>query len=249
MFPRSPSFLALALFGGMLLSQHADAGIVLSGTRLVFDGTKREASTNARNTSDVPYVVQAWVEAQDGSTDTPFFVTPALSRIDGEREGLLRVLRVNDTLPEDRESMYWLNVKEIPKIDKRDNVLQIAVRTRIKIFYRPAGLKNAPRGAAMLDWKIVRNAKIGKCALAVKNNSAYYVTLSDIAVGYGSNAPEKLKISAIAPLSGQDWSLPSCAQSIQLSYSVVNDFGATEEIPPIQVNLTSNEQSESSASH
>ncbi len=233
----------------MLLSQHADAGIVLSGTRLVFDGTKREASTNAQNASDVPYVVQAWVEAQDGSTDTPFFVTPALSRIDGKREGLLRVLKVRDTLPKDRESMYWLNVKEIPKADNRDNVLQIAIRTRIKLFYRPPGLNPDQRGPAMLQWNIARNDKTGACDLTVKNTSAYYSTFSGLTVEYGNNSQNKLNIGAVAPFSTHDWSLPRCEDNIRLTYSIVNDFGATEDIPTIRVNFKSDKQRESSASH
>lgn len=37
-------------------------------------------------------------------------------------------------LPVDRESVFWLNVKEIPKKSAEENVLQIAVRSRIKLF-------------------------------------------------------------------------------------------------------------------
>jgi fimbrial chaperone protein len=232
----------------MLFNQPADAGIVLSGTRLIFDGAKREVSVNAQNTSDDPYVVQAWVEAQEGSSDTPFFVTPAISRIDGKREGLLRVLKVGNALPGDRESMYWLNVKEIPKMDNRDNVLQIAIRTRIKLFYRPDSIKSKPRGADMLEWSVVKDDVGGKCSLKVENTSAYYSIFSDLAVDYGNGIKDKLGIGPVEPLSTRQWSLPRCKDAIQVTYAIVNDFGATVDIPSFHVNLNRNKQRESDTS-
>ncbi|WP_180821372.1 fimbria/pilus periplasmic chaperone, partial [Vibrio parahaemolyticus] len=43
-------------------------------------------------------------------------------------------------LPQDRESVYYFNLREIPPRSKEANVLQIALQTRIKLFYRPKAL-------------------------------------------------------------------------------------------------------------
>jgi fimbrial chaperone protein len=49
----------------------------------------------------------------------------------------------NNQLPQDRESLFWMNVKAIPSMDKSklsDNTLQLAIISRIKLYYRPAKL-------------------------------------------------------------------------------------------------------------
>ncbi|MGM1329379.1 fimbrial biogenesis chaperone, partial [Klebsiella michiganensis] len=63
---------------------------------------------------------------------------------------ILRIVRTGGSLPEDRESVFWLNVKSIPATDDsvpNNNVLQVVVKSRLKIFYRPAGLEGQPETA------------------------------------------------------------------------------------------------------
>lgn len=43
-------------------------------------------------------------------------------------------------LAQDKESLYYFNLREIPPKTDKANTLQIALQTRIKLFYRPAGL-------------------------------------------------------------------------------------------------------------
>jgi P pilus assembly chaperone PapD len=57
-------------------------------------------------------------------------------------------VRTGGSLPEDRESVFWLNVKSIPATDDsvpHNNVLQVVVKSRLKLFYRPAGLEGSRR--------------------------------------------------------------------------------------------------------
>lgn len=44
-------------------------------------------------------------------------------------------------LPADRESIFYFNVREIPPKSNKANTLQIALQTRIKLFWRPKALK------------------------------------------------------------------------------------------------------------
>jgi P pilus assembly chaperone PapD len=59
----------------------------------------------------------------------------------GQKENTLRIIdATNNQLPQDRESLFWMNVKAIPSMDKSklsDNTLQLAIISRIKLYYRP----------------------------------------------------------------------------------------------------------------
>ncbi len=85
-------------------------------------------------------------------------------------------------LPKDRESVFWFNVLEVPPKPDADKVanqslLQLAFRTRIKLFYRPEGLNGLPSDApAALKWSWATSA--GKTALRVANPTPYHVSFS-----------------------------------------------------------------------
>ncbi|HHT2327683.1 TPA: fimbrial biogenesis chaperone, partial [Enterobacter hormaechei] len=54
--------LAMALLSLTLTS--ASAGVVIGGTRIIFDGAKKEASISITNPDDVPYLIQSWIDVQ-----------------------------------------------------------------------------------------------------------------------------------------------------------------------------------------
>ncbi|STI86148.1 periplasmic pilus chaperone family protein [Escherichia coli] len=66
----------------------------------------------------------------------------------GKKENTLRIINAtNHQLPGDRESLFWVNVKAIPAMEKdqkNENTLQLAIISRIKMFYRPTNLAMAP---------------------------------------------------------------------------------------------------------
>lgn len=83
-----------------------------------------------------------------------------------------------EALLEDKESVFWLKVLEIPPAaDPSVNSLQIAFRTRIKLFYRPAFMQGeANLSVSQLTWQY-QNQR-----LILNNRSPFYVTLSSIGV-------------------------------------------------------------------
>ncbi|MBP5076241.1 fimbria/pilus periplasmic chaperone [Pseudomonas chlororaphis] len=54
------------------------------------------------------------------------------------------MFKFNTSLPDDRESMLWLNVNSILPGLERQNSVRLASRTRLKIFARSAGLAGQP---------------------------------------------------------------------------------------------------------
>ena len=144
---------------GLFVVNQATAGISLSSTRLVFDGQHKEAGITVRN-SGADVLVQSWIDTDASeSASVPFAVTPPLVRVSGDEQQILRVIYEGAGMPTDRESVVWLNVQEIPQSAKSANTLQLAVRQRIKVFFRPAGLKNnAYLAPGELTWRLAERA-------------------------------------------------------------------------------------------
>lgn len=197
------------------------AGVVIGGTRLIYDGAKKESSLNISNPDKVPYLIQSWVDTNEGDTSkAPFIITPPLFRLDGGQDNILRVVRAGGNLPTDKESLYWLNIKSIPSAEKKDNTLQIAVKTRIKLIYRPQGLRGSlDEAAKTLTWQ--RNGN----ALQVTNSSPYYVTFFNVKV---NGSPIK-SATMVAPQSSARFELPAGVSSGALSWEIINDYGGTSK--------------------
>ena len=129
-----------------------------------------------RNQGADDIMIQSWIEAMpnQAESDVPFAITPSLARLGHRKEQTLRIFYQGVGLPQDRESVMWLNVQEIPQVSTSENSLQIAIRQRLKLFYRPKDLPGtADEAARNLTWS-VENAS-GSPALLASNGSAFHV--------------------------------------------------------------------------
>lgn len=203
----------------MLVSTQVIAGgVTIGGTRLIYDGSKKDAVLNVTNTDNSPYLIQSWVEPQEASTlKAPFIITPPLFRLDGNEQNLLRVVRTGGSLPEDRESLYWLNVKAIPSSGKNENVntLQIAVRSRIKLIYRPQGLNGVPEDVTgKLSWS--RSAS----KLTVTNPTPFVMNFQSVKVGTHDISDATL----VMPQSQSTFTVPN-GVSGKISWRLISDYG------------------------
>ncbi|RMS19883.1 Pili assembly chaperone: pili assembly chaperone, partial [Pseudomonas coronafaciens pv. garcae] len=131
----------------------AQAGIVLNTTRVIYQGNEKEVSLGVHNSGSGEILLQSWLESptpesahQESASHVPFIVTPPLTRMAGGGRQLVRIIYSGADMPTDRESVLWLNVQEIPQA-AAVNTLQIAIRQRIKVFFRPDGLVGDPQQA------------------------------------------------------------------------------------------------------
>lgn len=119
-------------------------GIALGATRVIYPQGSKQTSLPIINSSDSNvFLIQSWVANADGSRSTDFIVTPPLFVIQPKKENILRIMYVGPSLPTDRESVFYLNSKAIPSVDKNkltSNSLQIATQSVIKLFIRPKDL-------------------------------------------------------------------------------------------------------------
>lgn len=127
--------------------------------------------------------------------------------------------------------MFWINVQEIPPAPKQENVLQVAIRTRIKLFYRPEVLKtNLQAEAQALKWQHQGQK------LIVTNNGPLHVTLGVLTLNQG-NKTWKVNADMVKPYDSLNITLPPDAQSANgLSFTYINNYGGHTEIKNVSLN-------------
>ena len=224
----SAKYLSAVLAAAFAFSSSAWADVVINTTRVVYKEDAKEVNVRMTNEGVRPLLVQSWLD--DGratespeNIDLPFMITPPVSRIDAKKGQTLRIAKLDNSLPKDRESIYYLNVLEVPPKAKGEagvnNKLQLAFRTRIKMFYRPNNLTVKPQDAAA---KVSWTAEEG--SLVAKNNTPYYVTFNMLKAGNVSAEP-----GMVAPFSTGKFAFENKAAKpapgAQLTYSYISDFG------------------------
>ncbi|WBM72577.1 molecular chaperone [Buttiauxella sp. WJP83] len=200
----------------------ANAGVIIGGTRVIYDGNKKEASISVNNPDSTAYLIQSWIETQNGGAEkAPFVITPPLYRLDPTQQNVERII-LTGTLPQDKESLYWLNIKAIPSAPKKDNTLQIAVKTSLKLIYRPASLKGTTpeEQAEMLTWSVVGNQ------IQVTNPTHFVMNFNEITV-----AGRKVEnVTYVLPGSTARFDLPKGIHGGNATFTVINDYGGPGKI-------------------
>lgn len=209
----------LLLIAATGFSTYAEAGVALGTTRVIYPAGQKQAQLAVTNNDDNTYLIQSWVENSHGAKDGSFIVTPPLVAMQGKKENTLRILdATNNKLPQDRESLYWMNVKAIPSMDKSklsENTLQLAIISRIKLYYRPANLSLPPDQAAE---KLRFRRSPG--SLTLINPTPYYLTVTDLQAG-----TRALKNALVPPMGEASVDLPADAGR-EITYQTINDYGA-----------------------
>ncbi|MCP1112879.1 fimbria/pilus periplasmic chaperone [Enterobacter bugandensis] len=198
-----------------LLNSAAAAGVALGATRVIYPQDAKQASINVMN-SDThdSFLVQSWVSDDKGNKVSTFVVTPPLFVLKPGKDNILRIIYNGSRLPEDKESVFFLNNKAIPSLDKSapvTNSLQIATQSVIKLFVRPAHLSVKPADAAAM-----LRCKADGAKLTVTNPSPYFVTLVNLTVA-GKKQPNMM----VPPKDSQTINAAGA-----VSYQTLNDYGA-----------------------
>ncbi|MBQ4854926.1 fimbria/pilus periplasmic chaperone [Rhodanobacter sp. B2A1Ga4] len=216
----------------------AHASVVIAGTRVVFPAANGEVTVRLSNAGNQPALIEAWIDSgnSDSTPDSakvPFLITPPLARMNAGKGQSLRIIYTGQPLPADRESLFWLNVLEIPpkptaKPGEEQNTLQFAVRSRLKFFFRPANLAGDPSTAARdVTWHVVADGS--GYALEARNPTPYHITFSKLSLSVDgvAYAPDS---GMVAPLSSLRLPVKRLvhapAAGSTVDYTVINDFGA-----------------------
>lgn len=202
-------------------------------TRTIAMASDKETSVDIINESQKTYMVQSWLEDLSGSDrNIPVVLTPPVMRLEGGRQGKLRLVVMPGQIPQDRESVYWLNIQEIPPKEKANgkNILTIAVRSRIKVFVRPDALANKTEDVSnivdQLSWRV---EKAGRQAwLVVSNPTPFYVSFGELTVKHGSRVTDITeRFNMAPPMATQRYQVPASylGKNVTVTYRSINDYG------------------------
>lgn len=236
------AFISLAL--AAMMAQSAQAAVRPMLTRIVAYASDKETPIDIINDAPQAYMVQSWLEDLQGNDDNlPLVLTPPVMKLEGKKQGKLRLVVIPANIPQDRESAYWLAVQEIPPkaSDDSGNKLVMAIRSRIKVFVRPGGLKSeeARDAVKQLTWRVEKSG--GKTWLAASNPTPYYISFGKLALKQAGKSEIMLndKFHMPPPKGSQRYEVPAAFKGGQatLTYSAVHDYGGTGEELTTQVNL------------
>lgn len=207
----------------MTTSYGAQAAIALDRTRAVFNGSEKSISLNISNENkNLPYLAQTWLEDEDQNKITagPLVVTPPVQRLEPGNKAMLRVMATPAAkqLPADRESLFYFNLREVPPRSDKPNVLQIALQTKIKLFYRPAGIVAAP-GKVWQDQLVLHAEGNG---YRIENPTPYYITVIGLGATESQSENGAFESVMIAPKSSAQVKSGNFSTP-HLTY--INDYG------------------------
>lgn len=228
--------LTALVLAGSFFSTASYADIIISGTRIIYDESKKDVSVRLDNKGTRPLLVQNWIDLGDdneapGNIKSPFVSTPPVSRIEPKHGQSVKIMYAeSSSLPKDRESVFWFNVLEVPpkadtKNEDNKNLLQLAFRTRIKLFYRPSSLKGVPAEAPQqVKWQ--KGNEQGHAVIHAENPTPFYISFNGATYTVGGKH-YNVETSMVAPFSKATFTVKELqnAGSGKLEFHAINDFG------------------------
>lgn len=214
--------LAVILIASIVLPAHA--GIVIYGTRIIYPAEKNEVLVQLMNQGERSSLVQSWID--DGDTtlppekiNVPFLLTPPVAKVAANSGQQLKIKKMPNMLPNNKESLFYLNVLDIPPNNPANagkNVLKFAMQNRIKLFYRPKGIASVNKSTfSKLSLKRTGSS------YSINNDAANWVTVTEVKANDVKINNESIML---APLSSADVTLKS-ANTNQYKITIIDDHG------------------------
>ncbi|EJO6491799.1 TPA: fimbria/pilus periplasmic chaperone [Citrobacter freundii] len=205
-------------------TQSVHAGIVIYGTRIIYPAEKNEVLVHLMNQGERSSLVQSWID--DGDTllppekiQVPFLLTPPVVKVAGDSGQQLKIKKMPNSLPGNKESLFFLNVLDIPPNNPDSagkNVLKFAMQNRIKLFYRPKGVSPVNKNTFQ-KLSMKRSGSI----YSIKNDAANWITITEVKA---NNVKINNESIMLAPLSGADVALKS-VNANQYKMTIIDDHG------------------------
>lgn len=219
----------------LLLSHACLAGMTIESSRVVFSASDRERSLMMANENSYPVLIQTWVDngnlknTPETVDNVPVIPLPGVFRLEPQEKKNLRLLATHLPQATDRESLYWLNVYEIPPVEAKLpanlSAVKVAVRLQLKLFFRPENLSPSPD-------KVVEQQKIelqrvpGSLAIKIGNPTPYFATYSSLSLT-GEGHEKTLVPGMVSPFSTKtiNTGMPTGWQPQRITFELIDDDG------------------------
>ena len=210
----------------------AAAPIEIGATRLIYDADAPSASLPVTNRTDRPIFVTVEPGAFRGvgraaEPNDDFMASPAARILEAGETAYFRIVRLAENLPQDRESLYLVNVKIVPASDPnaaraaKGSAAKLALTFNgtLKLFWRPPEIAHA-FGSAEARMRIT--AECSRAALTLRNPTPFWVTFASIEAD-GKPLVSSSPLPMAAP--GGEVRLPVEACPKEASFSLIGDTG------------------------
>jgi P pilus assembly chaperone PapD len=233
------SRLAVGLAALLVWNAQSVAGVTPEASRVVFDEGAVEQSLQLFNVNKYPVLVQAWIDdgnilALPQNSKAPIIALPPIFRMGAGDQLSLRLINSGRALPADRESLFWLNLYEIPATPKRgagnEQIVTVTMRTQIKVFVRPEKLPFPPEELPKrLTFSLVHRE--GKLVLEIENPTPYYATIAEVQLTI-EGAQKQEPVEMVAPFSHAEMDFGSipvkAGDHAKVIFSLLGDDGNPE---------------------
>ncbi|MGM0939174.1 MAG: fimbria/pilus periplasmic chaperone [Pseudomonadota bacterium] len=210
----------------VLLNSVAHAAVSMDRTRVIFDGGQKSISLNiSNNNKQLPYLAQGWIENAEGQKiQSPLVVLPPVQRLEPGKSSQVKIeaLPAISTLPQDRESLFYFNLREIPPKSDKPNTLQIALQTRVKLFYRPKAIIPEKNSVPSQE-KLTLDKQDGQ--FIVKNPTPYYVTIINATAKVKSSEGKEFTPVMVPPFGQESLGGSAAALGNSPVLTYINDYG------------------------
>lgn len=210
----------------LLLSSAASAVVSPDRTRLIFNASEKSVSMRLNNQSKSdPYLAQSWIEDSSGRKTRSFIsALPPMQRIEPGEQVQVRLMGLADLnqLPQDRETLFFYNVREIPPKAQGKNVVQIAMQSRLKLFFRPKNIELKTEDSLPVQNVVVSRTGAG---MRIHNPTPYHMTIGYIGLNGKTLMPGAESVM-IAPFSRVEQPLKNLPAQFQIGF--VSDYGGLD---------------------
>ncbi|EKJ6041757.1 molecular chaperone [Salmonella enterica] len=208
----------------------ADGGIYLGSTRVIFNENDSAKSVKVNNTSKDVFLMRSWISYfnnQDIAKE--WVVTPPIYKLNGDDAIQVRISSLDSSLfPADRESSFYLNVLTIPSTDKvkvaptdsANGQINVALNSRIKVFYRPAKIFQEDMNKIFEQIKFEADGN----NVRIINPTAFNINFSEIKI---NKKIYNINRQLVAPFSSVTIAVSEKPNTV--TYQIINDFGGVTQ--------------------
>lgn len=211
----------------IFISFTANCAVNVDKSRVVFNSGALTASLSLHNSEKEPALVQLWTDAGDplatpNSVKTPIIINPPVFKMQPSEVRNIKLLLVSsEELPKDRESLFWLNVYQIPPntglISKSYRKIVLPLKLRLKVYVRPETVGDISTS----DYAALIITRGGEKIVKVSNPTKWHITIPIMMIG-----DERIKSFMLSPYSDESFKLSKeIKKNTRVKFYVIDDQG------------------------
>lgn len=212
----------------MFAINQAMAAFSLNGTRFIYEEGKKNMSFEVSSSAQETFGGQVWVDNATQAKDLVYLIpSPPFFKLKPGQKQIVRLINVAPILPKDRESLFWLNVQEVPPMpkDSDSSVLAIAMNTQVKVFYRPKALIDGRKEA---EKKLTVSRENGNTVL--KNPTPYYFAIISVKINGSEVKLSKSTMDMLTQFApNSEVSLGNVNLGGKVMVTAINDWGGEQD--------------------